>query len=106
MNWFSTALLAAVLAGADADRPAMPPIARPVMFNTPEADRILAALPVFPPDNPWNTDISRRPRHPNSRRLVASVGDEKRLAYNLDMGFILVPPDQRRVPVRITGYPD
>src|SRR5262245_49996631 len=61
------------------ERPPMPPIARPVMFNTPEADRILAALQVFPPDNPWNTDISQRPRHPNSQRLVASVGEEKRL---------------------------
>ena len=85
----------------------MPAITRPVMFNTPEADRILAALQVFPPDNPWNEDISRRPVHPNSKRLVASVGAEKPLAYNLDMGFILVPPDQKRVPVRIVdGYPD
>ncbi len=77
------------------------------MFNTPEADRILAALQVFPPDNPWNEDISRRPVHPNSKRLVASVGEDKRLAYNLDMAFILVPADQKRVPVDVSrGYPD
>jgi hypothetical protein len=89
------------------DRPPMPAFARAVMFNTPEADQILAALQVFPPDNPWNEDISRRPLHPNSKRLVASVGEDKRLAYNLDMAFILVPPDQKRVPVRIVnGYPD
>lgn len=89
------------------DRPPMPPITRPVMFDTPEADRILAALQVFPPDNPWNEDISGRPLHPDSGRLVESVGADKRLAYNLDMSFILVPPDQKRVPVRIVnGYPD
>lgn len=89
------------------DAPPIPAIARPVMFNTPEADRILAALRVFPPDNPWNEDISGRALHPNSKRLVASVGEEKGLAYNLDMGFILVPPDQKRVPMRIVnGYPD
>jgi hypothetical protein len=88
------------------ERPPTPPITRPVMFNTPEADRILAALPVFPPDNPWNEDVSRRPVHPNSKRLVSSVGDEKRLGYNLDMAFILVPPDQKRVPVTLNGYPD
>jgi hypothetical protein len=88
------------------DRPPMPPIAQPVMFNTPEADRILAALQVFPSDNPWNEDIARRPVHPNSKRLVASVGEDKRLAYNLDMAFILVPPDQKRVPVTVNGYPD
>jgi hypothetical protein len=88
------------------ERPQMPAIRRPVMFNTPEADRILAALQVFPPDNPWNKDISSRPVLPNSRQLVASVGEEKRLEYNLDMAFILVPADQERVPVRIVnGYP-
>ena len=34
-------------------------ITQPVMFNTEAADRILAALQVFPPDNPWNEDISK-----------------------------------------------
>jgi len=85
-------------------RPAMPRITEPVMFNTPEADRILAALQVYPADNSWNEDISRRPLHPNSRRLIASVGPEKSLAYNFDMAFILVPPDQKRVPVRLSEY--
>jgi hypothetical protein len=77
------------------------------MFNTPEADRILAVLQVFPPDSPWHKDISTRPLLANSRQVVASVGDDKRLAYNLDMAFILVPPDQKQVTVRIAnGYPD
>jgi hypothetical protein len=89
------------------DAPPMPAITQPVMFNTPEADRILATLTIFPPDNPWNEDISIRGRHPNSKRIVASIGEEKRLAYNLDMGFILVPPGQTRVQVKIVnGYPD
>jgi hypothetical protein len=91
-------------ASSGRERPPMPEITRPVMFNTPEADRILAALEVFPADNPWNEDISRRPVHANSSRMIASVGTDKSLAYNLDMAFILVPPDQKRVPVRITEY--
>ena len=82
----------------------MPKIVEPVMFNTPEADRILTALQVFPPDNPWNEDISKRPIHPDSKRLVASVGTEKNLAYNLDMAFILVPAQQKKVAVRLTEY--
>ncbi len=90
---------------AGRQRPPMPEITQPVMFNTPEADRILAALQVFPPDNPWNEDISRRPVHPNSKNMIASVGADKNLAYNSDMPFILVPPNQKRVPVRITDYP-
>jgi len=85
-------------------RPPLPKIVEPVMFNTPEADRILRALQVFPPDNPWNEDISKRPVHPDSKKLVASVGTEKNLAYNLDMAFILVPADQMKVAVRLTEY--
>ncbi|QEH35968.1 hypothetical protein OJF2_45250 [Aquisphaera giovannonii] len=86
-------------------RPPMPKIDRPVMFDTPEADRILAALQVYPPDNPWNEDISGRPVHPNSRKIIASIGADKPLAFNSDMGFILVPPDQKRVPVVLGEYP-
>jgi hypothetical protein len=87
-------------------RPPTPEITRPVMFNTPQADRILSSLQVFPPNNPWNEDISLRPVDRNSKNLIASVGAEKSLAFNLDMGFILVPPNQKRVPVRVTEYPD
>ena len=74
------------------------------MFNTPEADRILERLQVFPPDNPWNEDISRWPVHSNSQNIIASIGAEKPLRYNADMAFILVPPDQKRVSVKIVSY--
>jgi hypothetical protein len=84
----------------------MPSISRPVMFDTPEADALLAALEVFPPDNPWNLLVTDWPVHPNSKALVASVGNAKPLRYNPDMAFVLVPPDQKRVEVRLTGYPD
>jgi len=90
---------------AQRPRPAMPPIAAPVMFDTPEADRILAALQVFPPDNPWNQDISSLPVHRDSAKMVAGIGADKPLQYNLDMGFIIVPPNQKRVPVKLVDYP-
>ncbi len=80
-------------------------ITQPVMFNTPEADAIVSALQVFPPDNPWNQTVTDWPLHPNSRSLIAAIGAGKPLRYNPDMGFILVPPDQKRVNVQITGYP-
>src|SRR5690348_15798099 len=41
--------------------PPMPEITKPVMFNTPEADAILAAMQIFPKDNAWNEDISKQP---------------------------------------------
>ena len=114
------ALLAALACAADpaADPPPgpdraerlrqakMPAIDRPVMFDTPEADAILAALEVFPPDNPWNTRVDDWPLHPDSRAIVASVGADKPLRYNPDMPFVLVPPDQKKVAVQITVYPE
>ncbi len=92
--------------GLAAGTPGLPPITKPLLFNTPEADRILAALKVFPPDNPWNQDISKRTVQKNSKAIVASIGTDKSLAYNLDMGFVLVPPNQKRVEFKILSYPD
>src|SRR6266705_7115326 len=90
---------------AAAARPPMPKITGPVMFDTPEADRILAALQVFPPDNPWNQDVSQMPVHPDSAKMIGAIGPDKPLEYNLDMGFILVPPDRPPFPGRILLYP-
>ncbi len=105
MKWFSPLVMLTVLIAAGADRPKMPEVTKTVLFNTPEADRILAALQVFPPDNPWNEDISSLPVHPNSAKMIASIGAAKSLQYNLDMSFILVPPDQQRVAVKLVSYP-
>jgi hypothetical protein len=87
--------------GAEGSRPPMPKIAAPVPFGTPEADRILEAFQVFPPDNPWNQDVSSLPVAKDSAQLISTIGAVKSLGYNLDMGFILVPPDQKRVPVKL-----
>jgi hypothetical protein len=83
----------------------MPKLEQAVMFNTPEADAIVSALEVFPPDNPWNLVVSDWPLHPNSKNIIASIGPDKPLRYNTDMGFVLVPPDQKKVDVRIVNYP-
>lgn len=95
------------VSGADVGRrrPPLPKITHPVLFGTPEADRILEALQVFPPDNPWNQDISGMPVHSRSARIIANIGAGKHLGYNLDMNFIIVPPSQKRVPVKILEYP-
>ncbi len=79
----------------------LPKITRPVVFNTPEADAIMSAVEIFPPDNPWNTLIEDWPVHPNSRKLVASVGAAKPLRYNRDMTYVIVPPGQKKVAVKI-----
>ena len=104
MSWLCPLLLTAGLTANGAERLQLPEITRPVQFNTPEADKILASLQVFPPDNPWNEDISKLPVHPNSAKMIAGIGANKKLAYNLDMGFILVPPDQKKVQVKLVEY--
>src|SRR3954452_5224918 len=105
MHWMMPMLLIAVLATTDDRKAQTPEINSPVQFNTPQADKILSSLQVFPKDNPWNEDISKLPVHPNSAKMIASVGAAKKLAYNLDMCFILVPPNQKKVPVKLGSYP-
>ena len=83
----------------------MPSLKKPIQFYTPEADAILSALEIFPPDNAFNQIIEDWPLHPNSKNIVASVGLDKPLRYNPDMGFVLVPPNQPKVPVKILAYP-
>ncbi len=83
-----------------------PAIAVPTMFDTVEADAIVSKLQIFPADNPWNADISKWPLHPDSAAIVASIGSEKPLRGNTDMGYILIPPDQKKVEVKLTAYPD
>jgi hypothetical protein len=99
--------------GADLSDPArlerigaakMPAIEHTVSFDTPEADAICSALEVFPPDNPWNTVIEDWPLHPNSKGMVASAGVDKPLRCNRDMAFILIPPNQPRVKVKLGAY--
>jgi hypothetical protein len=104
---FALLLVAGVAAfalAAERARPPMPRITAPVMFDTPEADAILAALQVFPPDNWWNRDVSGLPLHADSAKMIASIGPDKPLEYNLDMGFVIVPPDQKNVEVGPIEY--
>jgi hypothetical protein len=84
----------------------MPSITAPVMFNTAEADAILSAMQIFPKSNAWNEDISTRPVLPNSDAMIAGIGANLSLRFNRDMGFLIVPPNQPKVPVNVVLYPD
>jgi hypothetical protein len=101
----AAALLAAGAAAQPA-RPPLPKVERVVAYNTPAADAVCSALQVFPPDNPWNTAVTDWPVHPRSKQIVASVGADKPLRANPDMAFVIVPPDQPRVPLASVGYKD
>jgi hypothetical protein len=86
--------------------PEMPKINKVIAFDTAEADKILEALQVFPADNPWNQDVSQWPVHANSKNIITSIGPNKPFRYNADMGFVIVPPDQKEIDVKIVSYPD
>ena len=79
----------------------MPRIDKPILFDTPEADAIVSALEVFPPDNPWNLVVEDWPVHPNSKNIIESIGANKKFRYNPDMGYVLVPPDQKKIDVKL-----
>ena len=84
----------------------MPAIREPVLFNASEADAILSALQTFPPDNPWNIPVDTWPVSDNSAAMIESIGADKPLRGNSDMGFVLVPPDQAKVDVKLSQYSD
>ncbi len=52
---------------------AAPVVATPTLFNTAEADAIVSALQIMPVTNPWNEDISQRPRLANSDAMIAQI---------------------------------
>jgi len=84
----------------------MPKIDRPMPFNTPEADAVLAALAIFPPDNPWNIPVDDWPVAANSAEMIAAIGEDKPLRCNPDMSFVLVPANQTKVEVKLSAYVD
>lgn len=92
--------LAAALPAAEPKSPTIP---------TPRGD-----LAIFPPDNPWNQDVSALPVHSRSRQYLESVGLDKPL--HPDFGtvwrgapsgipYMLVPGDQPKSAVEF-AYPD
>ena len=59
----------------------MPVFAKPLQFDTPEADAVLAALAVFPPDSPWHVRVDSWPVAANSQVMIATIGAGKPLRY-------------------------
>jgi hypothetical protein len=89
----------------------VPVVKAPTLFNTPEADAVVAALQIMPRDNPWNEDISRRPLLPNSDAMIARITadlapNRRTLRLFSEMNFVLVPDSQPLVPVAFKDYPD
>lgn len=83
----------------------VPVIHKPILFNTPEADKIIEATQIFPPTSAYNEDISQRPVAENSEAIISGKFTST-FGYNLDMGYVIVPPNQTKVHVEVYMYPD
>ncbi len=69
----------------------------------------------FPPDNPWNTDVSRAPVDPRSSAILSSIGLTRGLRPDFGSGtwngapigipYVVVAGAQPRVPVQFVDYP-
>jgi hypothetical protein len=84
------------------------------------ADRVrppgpsIGGCPIFPVENPWNSDVTGYPLHPRSTQMIAriqSVGGDflhPDFGENPDYGipFVVVPADQPLVPIELTEYAD
>ncbi len=88
-----------------------PTVAGPILFNTPGADAVVAALQIMPLDSPWNEDISSRPLLANSDAMIAQIradlsASRRTLRAFYEMNFVLVPDAQPYVPIAFVDYPD
>jgi hypothetical protein len=68
-------------------------------------------MQVFPPDNPWNEDITRRPLLSNSDGMIGMINSEllstrRTLRAFFEMNFVLVPNQQPLVPISFLDYAD
>lgn len=74
----------------------------------------LAGCPMFPPDNPWNADISSYPVHPNSDAFITDIDLDSNNFLHADFGeyllygipYVTVPGTQPYVPITFTAYGD
>jgi hypothetical protein len=72
-------------------------------------------LQIFPPDNPWNKDISNYPVHTNSENFIKAIGEETGLHPDfgtvwegtpIGIPFAVVKGTQPLVNVRFIAYPE
>jgi hypothetical protein len=92
---------------------AIPAVTSPILFNTAEADAVIASLQIYPRDNAWNEDVSNRPALTNSQAMIhliatnlatGGTGRTNMRAFQ-EMNFVLVPPNQPLVPITFVTYP-
>jgi hypothetical protein len=90
---------------------ALPVVTNSILFNTTNADAVLATMQIFPVTSPWNEDISQRPVLTNSDAMMAQISNDllssrRALRAFKEMNFVIVPDNQPVVPIPFLDYPN
>ena len=88
-----------------------PTVVAPVLFNTPQADAVVAAMQTMPTDSAWNEDVSRLPLLANSAAMIAQIASDlgasrQTLRAFYEMNYALVPDNQPDMTITFFNYPD
>lgn len=86
-------------------------VSEPTLFNTSEADAVMASLQIFPRNHGWNEDVSDSPVRGNSAAMIAQVkadlsASRQTLRPFYEMNYALVPAGQPLEPIDFTLYGD
>src|SRR6266705_3091394 len=82
-----------------------------ILFNTSDADAVVAAMQIFPVTNPWNECISNLPVLANSDAMIAMINtnvpsvSNRKLKLFQEMNFVIVPDSQALVSNKFVTYP-
>jgi len=88
-----------------------PLVTVPLLFNTAQADAVVAAMQIMPVTSAWNEDVSRLPLLSNSAAMIAQItadlaSNRRTLRAFYEMNYVLVPDGQATQSINFFNYPD
>ena len=89
----------------------VPVVTQPILFNTAQADTVVAAMQIMPVTSAWNEDVSRLPLLANSNAMITQIAADllssrRTLRAFFEMNYVLVPDDQSAQAIHFFNYPD
>ncbi|EDY19000.1 hypothetical protein CfE428DRAFT_3658 [Chthoniobacter flavus Ellin428] len=88
-----------------------PVVTAPILFDTPQADAVVAAMQIMPVTSAWNEDVSRLPLLSNSDAMITQITNDlasnrRTLRAFFEMNYVLVPDNQPTQSINFFNYPD
>ena len=82
-----------------------------VLFDTTNADTVVASMQIFPVTSAYNEDVSLLPLATNSSKIIAQISSDlpssrQTLRLFQEMNYVLAPDAQPVVPINFVDYPD